>query len=57
MKRNTQHADTQHAILSGLRVVDMTEALAGPFCTMYLGEGGADVIKVERRGTGNQTRG
>ncbi len=47
----------QSAILSGLRVVDMTEALAGPFCTMYLGDLGADVVKVERRITGDQTRG
>ena len=47
----------QSAILSGLRVVDMTEALAGPFCTMYLGDLGADVVKVERHGTGDQTRG
>ena len=43
-------------ILSGIRVVDMTEALAGPFCTMYLGDLGADVIKVERRAQGDQTR-
>jgi crotonobetainyl-CoA:carnitine CoA-transferase CaiB-like acyl-CoA transferase len=35
----------------------MTEALAGPYCTMYLGDLGADVIKVERRGQGDQTRG
>jgi crotonobetainyl-CoA:carnitine CoA-transferase CaiB-like acyl-CoA transferase len=44
-------------ILDGLRVIDMTEALAGPFCTMYLGDLGADVIKVERRGQGDQSRG
>ncbi len=44
-------------LLSGLRVVDMTEALAGPYCTMYLGDMGADVVKIERRSTGDQTRG
>jgi crotonobetainyl-CoA:carnitine CoA-transferase CaiB-like acyl-CoA transferase len=44
-------------ILAGIRVIDMTEALAGPYCTMYLGDMGADVIKVERCGHGDQTRG
>ncbi len=42
--------------LGGLRVVEMTEALAGPFCAMTLGDLGADVTKVERPGTGDQSR-
>jgi crotonobetainyl-CoA:carnitine CoA-transferase CaiB-like acyl-CoA transferase len=43
--------------LNGIRVVDMTEALAGPYCGMLLGDLGADVVKVERPQVGDQSRG
>ena len=42
-------------VFEGLKVVDLTTALNGPFCTMFLGDYGADVIKIEPVG-GEQSR-
>ena len=42
--------------LKGLRVIDLTKDFAGPFCTMILADLGAEVVKIEKLGSGDETR-
>ena len=43
--------------LSGMKVLDCSQILAGPFCTMMLADMGAEVIKIEKPNGGDDTRG
>lgn len=43
-------------VLGGVKVIDFTDSFGGPFCTMQLADFGAEVIKIEQKEQGDQSR-
>jgi alpha-methylacyl-CoA racemase len=53
---NSQNSSAQRAPLAGIRVIDFSTLLPGPMCSLLLAQAGAEVIKVERPGRGDEMR-
>ena len=57
VSRQFERGDDMNGALEGVRIIDVSRVLAGPFCSMILGDLGADVIKIEHHESGDETRG